>query len=392
MKKRIALIAVLLTAFGGLFMLGQPANAVSTFNTKDNGDIIVSKDAVHNGSYYTAGNNVVINGTINGDLFCAGQTVKINGTVNGDVLCAAQKITVNGTVSQDVRSAGQTVTINGQIGGSVTAFAQDVEVTKDATIKGDLNGAAQTFAVDGTIGRDVAVAGQSLTIDGLVKGGVNANVETLSLSSKPAVMGGLDYTSPASQDIASGSVLGAVNFTQASTESQKSNNDAGAALVVYLLIALSFIVAATVLSLVMPRYFERSYAIARKKIGQVVLVGVAVNLGVPVLAVALILTGVGIPLAILLLVALLLVQMLAFSFAAYYLSRAVFGKVVYNVVPLMIVGAAILAILILAPLLNLFVILAMMVIGVGGVVTTVSNGYQKPSYKTDEHTPASRKK
>lgn len=386
MKKRIALVAVLLATFGGLFMLHQPVHALSTFNSKGDGDVVIGKDVVHGGSYYASGRNITINGTINGDLYCAGQNVKINGTVNGDVLCAAQRLTVNGVVSQDVRSAGQLITIAGQVGGSVSAFGQEITVAKGASVGGDLNGAGQTFTVDGMINRDVAVAGQDLAVDGLVKGSVNANVESLSLSSKPAIMGGLIYTSKTSQNLADGSVLGAVKFTQVKTKSENSNSSNRFAVTFYSLAILSLIVTATALSLLVPRYFERSYVVTRKKLGLAVLIGITANLALPILAVVLMFTVIGIPLAILLLVSLLLVQMLAFSFVAYYLSRALLGKSIHNVVLLMVIGAALMAILMMAPILNIFVFMATVVLGVGGIIITATDGYQKPSYDITEST------
>lgn len=390
MKKRIALVTALIAVFGWLFVVGQPAYAVSTFNTKDSGDVVVDKDAVHNGSYYAGGQNIIINGTINGDLYCAGQTVKVNGTVNGDVICGAQKIIINGTVKQDVRSAGQLITIAGQVGGSVSAFGQDITVSKNATIGGDLNGAGQTFTIDGIVGRDVAVAGSELAIDGLVKGNVNGSFETVSLTSKPAIMGSLDYGGQTSQKLADGSVIGEVTFNQIDTSSYNSQDNKSAMLVFYGLLAMSIVVTATVLSLLMPRYYERSFAIARKKIGMVVLVGIAVNAALPIVAIALMFTGVGIPLGVILLVGLALVQLLSFSFAAYYLSRALFGQVIHNVVPLMVVGAAILAILLVIPFAGVVAYIAALVFGTGILVSTVTNGYQKPLYSTEEEVVAEK--
>lgn len=380
MKRYLLGVAALAVIVGGLFVIAPPVHAVSTFNVQDKGDVMLSKDSVHNGSYYATGQDITIDGTVKGDLYCAGQTVRINGTVTGDVICAAQKITVNGVVGQDVRSAAQIVTITGQVGGTLTSFAQDVEIAKGATVGGDLNGAAQSVIVDGTINRDVALASQKLAISGLVEGSAIVDVESLSLTAQPAIKGGLEYTSTNEQSLPAGAVAGKVAFTQSNSSQSSQEYNSSAAMRVFLLVMTTLAISAVILSLFIPRTLERSYGLVYKKPGMVILVGIAAGLGIPVIAGLMFISVVGIPLGLLALTSLGLLWLLAFPFAAYYLARALFGRVIHNVLFLMLAGAVLLGMLLLIPLVNVITFLLMMIIGVGGVIVTITNGYQKPRY------------
>lgn len=90
------------------------------------------------GTLFAGGNSIAIDGTVNGDLFCGGQNVTIGGTVNGDVICGAQTIDVTGTVSGSLRTAAQMVDVNGTVKRNVTVAAQTLTLGKTATVAGEV--------------------------------------------------------------------------------------------------------------------------------------------------------------------------------------------------------------------------------------------------------------
>jgi len=390
MKQRLLIFVAALAVLGGGLAAVPSVNAESSFVSNDD-NVTLAKDDVHNGAYFATSKDIVINGTVNGDVYCAGQSVEVNGTVNGDVICVAQTVKINGTVTQDVRTAAQFVTIAGNVAGTVTSFGQEVEIAKASVIGGDLNGAAQNVTVDGTVKRDLAIGSDSLTISGVVLGSARVNTASMTLKSEPAIKGNLEYNALSEQAITDGAVSGTVKFNQDGASS--SDGEAMSTIInLFLFIAGAVMVTAIVIALVAPRFLERSQGLVHKKIGQTILVGVAVNFGLPVFALALALTGVGLPLAFVLFAALLIVNVLAFPFAAYYLSRALFGQVIHNIVLLMIAGIAMVIIAMMIPLVNVLVYFAVLTIGVGGVVLTLTNGYRKPHYSLEQFETKSNKK
>jgi cytoskeletal protein CcmA (bactofilin family) len=379
MKKQLIAVAIVLTVFGGLAALMPQVSAESKFVGSERGNITLAKDKTHNGSYYAAGQDIVIDGIVKGDVYCAGQSLKVNGTVEGDVICAAQVIEINGTVQQDVRLAGQFITVSGSVGRTLTSFGQDVDLTRTATVGGDLNGAAQVLTIDGTVAKDLAFGSETLKITGVVEGSARLTTDTLELTSKPAIKGNLEYDGENRQEISDKSVAGEVKFNQVAA-GDNDEDVAGAILNAFLFLAAAMMATAIIVALVAPRYLERSFGLARRKIGLVILSGLAVNFGTPILALTLMFTGVGIPVALMMFAALFIVNVLAFPFAAYFVARALFGQVIHNVVLLIVAGAALLTIAFAIPLLNLLVYLAVVTVGVGSIVVTITNGYRKPHY------------
>lgn len=379
MKKQVIALVAVLTVLGGVAAFVPHASAESKFVSNEKGSIALEKSETHDGAYYAAGQNIVIDGTVKGDLYCAGQSLEINGTVEGDVICAAQTIKLSGTVQQDARLAGQFIDISGEIGRTLTSFGQDVKLGKDASVGGDFNGASQVVTIDGIVAKDLAFGSESMTIAGVVDGDARVTTSALELTSEPAVRGSLEYDSENKQEFSDASVVGEVKFNQVAAG--EKNEDAASAIINgFLFLAAAMMATAIIVALVAPRYLERSFGLARRKISLVILSGLAVNFGTPILALTLMFTGVGIPVALMMFAALFIVNVLAFPFAAYFVARALFGQVIHNVVLLIVAGAALLTIAFAIPLLNLLVYLAVVTVGVGSLVVTITNGYRKPHY------------
>ena len=380
MKRILALIAVVgLLSFG---ILASTASAASTSVVNRDifrGSAMVAKDQTNDGSYYAFAQTVTIDGTVNGDVYCVAQDVFINGTVNGDVICAGQRVTVSGTVRGDVRIAGQDLDINGTVGGSVSSLSQRTAVANEAVVKGGVNGVSQRLIVRGTIEKDVTVGARDLMIAGQVKGDVQASVGRLELTGSSSVRGSLSYSSVSELDIDKSRVVGSVAYTAG------GNTDRG---MLFGFIAVSFVglilfasvVSSVVLIAIAPRYYERSFRIINKKIGYVVLIGCVSFLGIPFVALTLMLTGVLLPLGLLVVLMGVMLHLLSFSFVAYYVGRWVFAGAVRHSILVMLAGAILVAVMMAIPFVCVLTFVAVHVLGVGGLAITVVNGYKKPTY------------
>ena len=375
--KRASVIFIAMLAFVGVACAGATAHAASTFKSNDRGTVTLSKDDTHNGAFYATGKAVVIDGTINGDLYCGAQSVEINGTVNGDVICGAQTISISGTVGHDVRTVSQSLSIDGSVAGTVSTISQITILAKSSKIGGDVNGMGQNLSIKGAIGGDVAYAGQEISGGGVIKGDANLDAQTISLTGTPSVEGKLTYSSQKDLALDSTVAKGGVVY-----QAPQKSDDAEAAMArTAAILFLAIVVSTVLLVMLAPRYFERSYAISRKRTAIVALVGVAVVLGVPFGLIILALTVVLLPLAIIGLLGYMLIYMLALPFFAYQLGRYIFGSVVRTIPLIALAGAVLLVILLSIPFLNIFVCFVMLVFGSGSLVMTVLNGYKRPNYR-----------
>lgn len=379
--KRIKVLSLgLIVSFVAAIGVMSTTSAMWSPNFQSSDDTVTfAKDSAHTGSLYVAGNDVTIDGTVTGSVYCAGNVITINGTVEGDVLCAGQKLTINGTVNGDIRAAGQFVQVGGTVGGSLTAFAQDVRLDQGATVGGDVNGAAQQFTLNGTVGRDIAIGTQLLALNGEVKGNVDAAAEQLQLGNQASVLGNFNYSAQKKLSFDESRVAGSVSFNPAQTgDHQQDGRQFFSAMKITFL--LMFAVSAIVMVLVMPRFVNRSSELFRRQMLITILLGFAFVFGGPILVGLLLFSIVLAPFGLALLFGWLAILLLSTIFFAYWVGAELLRSQP-NAVVRMLGGVAILTVAYTIPILSGFVLFVALVVGSGMIVTTLTNGYKRPSYQ-----------
>ena len=91
-------------------------------------------------SEYTmaAGNTLQISGNAANDAFLAGRAIAVNGRVARDAFAASQTLTVNGSIGRDLYAAADTVTVSGVVGGDLHISADTITITDNAQVGGKL--------------------------------------------------------------------------------------------------------------------------------------------------------------------------------------------------------------------------------------------------------------
>ena len=87
---------------------------------------------------FIAGNTVSIDGDCLRDAFIGGNTLGLTGTVGRDLYAAGKLLNLHGTVGRDVFAAAQSINIGGEIGGNVYLQAEQIQIADDAKIAGTL--------------------------------------------------------------------------------------------------------------------------------------------------------------------------------------------------------------------------------------------------------------
>lgn len=378
MKRLMVALVVLVSAIELFFIAGGLGVSAQAFKTGDSA--FVRENETVDSSLITASNTVTIAGTVNGDLFCAGQTVTISGTVNGDVICAAQVLEVSGTVNGDVRIAGQTVTMNGSVTRNATIFAQTATTTSSSKIAKDVAGGIQTATLNGTIGRDVLLGSETLTINNVIGRNVTSKVTTVTLGSNATINGNLEYTSPNEANKSpKATVEGKITRKTPPETEQTSKGAFGLSLLsVFLYMFVALLVTALAVTIAIPGKLQAGSDYLLANWQKTFLVGLASHIIVPTVILFLIITVFGIPLAVLLTLVWWVVFILCGPFAAYAVGRMILKNKTPNAFWYMIVGSIIILLLYWLPLINLFVFLAVGVMGVGMVLQAFTP--VKPQY------------
>lgn len=340
-----------------------------------------SVSGTNNKTIYKTGNTVTVTGVVNGDVFCVGQTVDIDATVNGDVICAGQTVTVDGTVNGNIRVGGQTVSIGAHVTRNASVAATTATLQNNASVNGDLTLVAQTANLDGSVGRDIHGDVHTLNINNKVGRNVDVSVNKLSLGSGANIGNNVTYSSQNKLTQANGATIGGtVSYTKA-TEHHHNFGGWGNRWAWQGYILLSLLVLALVLVAIFPQSFVRLNKLAAGRIWIALLTGFIAMFVVPALIFALLITAVGIPLAILVGLAWVVLLILSAPVSAFYVGRLAWANA--NAVWAMLVGSIILGILYLIPIIGVIVTVLAVWFGSGALLLSLRAGYKKPAYKTN---------
>lgn len=158
-------------------------------NEKKTKRIVLGANEVHEGWYFAAGDQVVIEGTINGDAYVAGGVVDVEGTINGDLLVAGGMVTVGGTVSDHIRAAGGTVHLNGKVGKDISAVGGSIIIGRSGDVSGNLLAGCGNLDIMGNVEKEARITSGDAQINGTIKGDLNFIGNYLTVG-EGAVVGG----------------------------------------------------------------------------------------------------------------------------------------------------------------------------------------------------------
>lgn len=241
--------------------------------------VVVNHSEVINDDLYIAGGEVTIDGTVNGDVFAAGGRVIVSGTITGDLFIASGQALIRGTVSDDLRIGAGDVIIEGTVGDDVVAAAGSVTLSKNASVGGDIHAQAGQVTVSGTTGS------------------IYANTGTLAVEDGARVRGSIEYSADRQATIASGAVEGQVKRNMPSPEKKERGMAyfVTATSVVSLLIK---ILMGVLLIYVVPVKVTTMTTSWKAQFGHNLLWGFLFLIGAPALGLLLLISVIGMPLGI----------------------------------------------------------------------------------------------
>lgn len=302
MKKFSFIGAVALVMF---LVAGNTAHAAEfkSGNTYDFGsDQTVTEDL------YVASQDINISGTVERGANLVGRTITISGEIKGDLQVAGDTIRISGKVDGTVRAAGSTVIITGTVGHDVFTAAAQTTIDRDAIVSGSLLTYSGVVDVNGTVTQDLRTGTGTLNVRGTVSGNAYVAANQITFSDKGTVAGSMTYTAPqklSPQDQQKVQGMLSYNETQSRNWGKWSKEKTLGALVaaqvfarVYSTVALGLI-GLLVLWLI-PLIPNRAIKESENSYGRNLGYGALFFVVTPFIVVALFVTLIGIPLALLL--------------------------------------------------------------------------------------------
>jgi len=297
MKQKVALFFL-------AFMLLIPLSALA-FEGKANDIVIVGEDQVIDSNYYAAGQDIEIYGTVNGDLFLAGQNIVVDSdNINGDIFAAGSNITIKGDINGSVRLAGQRGSIEGKVARNLMFFGQSLKIEKDAVVAGHANFWGQLFNVAGKVEGNLEGGAEKIFLSGEVQDNVElylADKGNIELTDQAKVGGRLLYRAFEEIGINQNANISGGIFFDKMIRHQKGSGPsmAGGIFFGILMKLFAILIAGALLLYFWPKFLPDMQVKAFKAKGKMFLLGLAALILAPFVIIVLLITIIGIPIALL---------------------------------------------------------------------------------------------
>lgn len=375
-------------SFLGAFILVAATFSVPVYAAVKSDDrVVVRSDETIDDDFFAAGDEVVIEGTVNGDVYVGANRLSIRGTVNGDVLAGAQTIEVTGTIRDDLRAGANTISLIGaQIGDSVSVAGNELSVDGGSVIGGGLIFGGRLLSLDGSVGRGIVSGNETTRLDGPVGRTVRIAATDITIDRDALIDGDLEYRSD-NEAVINGTVSGEIIRGEGGGVDLETESVFRWLVVGFT--AWAFLAAAIIgglMLLLMPQLFDRARKQVMNKPWPTIGWGAVALLATIPGVILLMITVVGIPLALVVLTLWALAIYFAKFFAAhavgYWLMSALHRnseEYAPRAYPAMLVGLVLYYALRLAPGVGLLVRFATLLVGIGMIVTLYSRPKRKKS-------------
>lgn len=343
--------------------------------------IIVSKNEVIDNDYLKTSDSVRISGTINGDAYIAAGTIDVDGNINGDLLAAGGNILITGTVKNDIRIAGGNLTISGaKVGGNITVIGGQILIDKSTSIAGSIVGAGGNLSILGPVGRGVTIGGGQVTIGNNIGGDILAGVGTLSVLNDVNVKGNLTYYSEEKAIISdNASISGKIRHEIIPTPYPKSEVKSPSPIGIFgllILFKVSDLIMLFILGLLtlifLPKYSSTAKDYIKSNPIMSLVIGVLAMFLTPIILIALLMTGIGIPLSLFLLVVYLAALWYARIFGIMTIGEIISQKLDKKIGSKWsyVIGIIVYAVLGVIPVISFFSDLLILLLGFGSMMYT----------------------
>jgi hypothetical protein len=141
------------------------------------------------GDNYIAGRTVAAASETAGDLFIAGYNVKARADVAGSAHMAGRYVTLDGDVGQNLYAAGADVDVSGAVGGNATISGETLSIT--APVTGNLRAIGAKVELSAPVAGNAVLGGQEVEIDAAIAGDLALAAETVEWGEAASVGGTL---------------------------------------------------------------------------------------------------------------------------------------------------------------------------------------------------------
>ena len=275
--------------------------------------------------YFSAGGSVELDKRVEGDAFLSGGRIAVRGPVKGDVVVAGGDISAADTVGQDLYAAGGSVAITGQVAGSARIAGAQVTISPRGGVAGKATVAAANLRMAGRVGRYLAVYAESVRIEGEVGGDLRIVARLVEIGPDAKIGGKLIYRSPQLAKIdATAVIAGGVTHVPMEWPSGKLGSLSRVATwISIVLLVLSALLIGVIVIVAFPKFSAAAAHTVWSDPWKSLALGFCLLLCLPVSAIVFMLTVIGIPLGVAVLLFYPVMLLLGFTTGALFLGDRV---------------------------------------------------------------------
>ena len=271
---------------------------------------------------YLSGAEVRPAAPVTGDLVVAAGRTAIDHYVQGDAVLAAGSVDIRGSIGEDLRVAGGVINVAGKVGGETLIGGGSVTFGKGSELRGLAWIGAHDATIGGRFGSTLTVYARRIVVSARVVGDVRLVGETIEVLPDARIEGKLTYKSGKEIEVHPGATVGAVVREPGTFP----RFELPGAILFRPLLILGLLAVGALLLRLFPRFTTSALqtvdAAPLKSLG----LGTAIFFSVPPVALLLVITIIGIPIALaaaaLYAVALLVGYLVAASFLGDALLKA----------------------------------------------------------------------
>lgn len=350
-----------------------------------NGYKTVGENQIVEGDFILITSNGINNGNIVGDFIVLGKEAINNGLVEGDILSLTSQLATSGIVKGDIRGFASQASIAGEVNRNASVFANLLIFEEGSVIDGSIHALANTMKLLGFVGGDIRGAANSLEIEGTIKGNVYIYAKTIEFNNGARIEGDLIYYSEKNLNIPQEYVGGVIEHRYPSATSlpyqfnSLSQRIIRYRMLIKILFLLAYLMMGSVLIAVFKKAFLRAAAIIEEKFINSIGIGIGTLIAVPIVAILLIVTIIGIPIGIMLIALYVTLIYLSRIPVGIWLGQKIYKDSPHPIVSF-IIGSVLLNAAALIPLFGWLISSISVVIGIG-ITLIMLKGYYKKEYE-----------
>ncbi|MEA3157258.1 MAG: hypothetical protein QOK44_4847 [Betaproteobacteria bacterium] len=275
---------------------------------------------------YMTGAEVRIDRPVDGDLTAAAGRIHVDQPVAGDAMLGAGSVDVQAPVGEDLRAAGGIVTIASRVQGTALVAAARIILTSAAEMRGETWLAGANVTLGGRAFSAVKVYAREVSVLGEIYGPLEISADRIDIHEGARIRGDITYSGASEIKIdPRAEVTGKVTRRPGKLEGREPAAQIPGLKPLRPLLIAALFAAGALLHLVFPRFMAKAVRTLEATPAKSLALGAALFFSVPPIAVLLVITIIGIPVALALIAAHAAALLIGYFITAFFIAGKLAG-------------------------------------------------------------------